>query len=132
MVEHDVKDANKVLEQYIENLLEAFCKEMVAQAKLNVQLNGHDKTGNLKNKIGWKKTGKMQYEVYSDADYSAFLEYGTKSHEISAKVARALHWIDENGKDRFAKKVFVSGIKPSPFMEPAFLETRRKAENNEL
>ena len=130
--EYKAEESDKIIKQYIENLLEAFCIEMVTQAKLNIQLNGHIKTGNLKNKIGWRKTGDLQYEVFSDAEYSGFIEYGTKSHEISAKVAKALHWIGDDGKDKFAKKVFVSGIKASPFMEPAYLETLRKAENNEL
>ena len=44
---------------------------------------------------------------------------GSKPHEIKAKNAPALHWIDPNtGAHRFALRVWHPGFKPKPHMRP--------------
>ena len=44
---------------------------------------------------------------------------GSRPHEIRARIAPALHWIDPNtGAHRFALRVWHPGFKPKPHMRP--------------
>jgi len=72
----------------------------------------------LKNKITYKIKGtKVIFEFPGKFKYT---EYGTMPHTIKAKEGKSLHWIDEDGKDRFAKKVKHPGIQPTYFIRTAF------------
>ncbi|OPG13749.1 hypothetical protein B1L11_06465 [Microbispora sp. GKU 823] len=60
------------------------------------------------------------FEAGPTASYGADVEYGTKPHEIRARNAKALHWVDDEGNDIFRKRVWHPGTSPQPYMRPAF------------
>jgi hypothetical protein len=45
----------------------------------------------------------------TEAPYAPIVEWGSAPHEIIARNAKALHWTDEAGQERFAKRVFHPG-----------------------
>lgn len=86
-----------------------------AQARVRVD------TGNLKNSIGQDfDADGMGFEAGPAANYGADIEYGTRPHEIRARNAKALHWVDSEGVDQFRKRVQHPGTAPYPYMRPAF------------
>lgn len=68
-----LKELPKTIEQRIDGEIKATVLdingEQVARAPINA--------GELRRKIGWDETGKMQYELFSLAPYSAYVEFGT-------------------------------------------------------
>jgi len=124
-------DVNNVIDDWTDKFLEAFCIEMVKQAQDNIKMTGRDRNNNVSNSITWEKVSKGQYIVKCDHRAASYLEYGTREHDILPKVAKALHWTTD-GKHFFSKGHRVSGITPTPFMEPAYFVTMKKAEQREL
>ena len=64
--------------------------------------------------------------VTSHAPYSKPVEFGVAPREIEAKTAKYLHFIGEDGKDVFRKKVFQKARNPVPFMRLAAREVQKK------
>ena len=60
--------------------------------------------------------------IRSPAFYAAYQNYGTKSHMIRPKSAKALHW---DGK-YFSKGHMVSGIKGKHFVEDSIKATQAR------
>jgi len=57
--------------------------------------------------------------------YASFVEEGTAPHEIRARRAAALHWVDDAGEDHFARKVNHPGTRSMPFIGPAAQKAER-------
>lgn len=74
--------------------------------------NAPYKSGVYRNGIEYDKA----YTVTANANYSAAIEYGTKAHPITAKNAKTLHYIGNDGKDKFPKSVNHPGTQPNPVM----------------
>ena len=98
----------------------------VREAKLLV----HRKTGNLGRSIRVAEASPTFVRVIAGANYAAFVEFGTRAHEITPKAAQALRWAASpagrrlSGSPRtgaavvFAKRVHHPGTKPYPFLVP--------------
>lgn len=125
------EETKKIIDDWIDKFLESFCIEVVEQAKANIRSSGRDRKGNIAKAITWEKISDGEYIVKCDKEYASYLEYGTQSHDIFPKVAKVLHWTTD-GKHFFSKGHRVSGITPTPFMEPAYLLALKKAKNKEL
>lgn len=67
-------------------------------------------TGNLRNNVGFQPK-ENDITVFSNAPYSASVEYGTKARTISVKNAKVL----TDGKTFFGKQVNIPAIKAQPF-----------------
>ena len=74
-------------------------------------------SGNYRSQINYDGAN----TITANANYSAFIEYGTQAH--GPKNAKALRWT-KNGKVYFAKRV--KGTKPKPVMRNAAYETQKQ------
>ena len=80
-----------------------------------------------------RKTGVYQksieydgaYTITANAEYSAAIEYGTKTHEITPINKKALAF-QSNGETVFAKKVHHPGTQPNPVMRMAARTVQKK------
>lgn len=57
----------------------------------------------------------------STVPYARYVLRGTPPHIIEARRAKALHWVNGNGHDVFAKRVRHPGTKPNPFPRRAVM-----------
>lgn len=87
------------------------------------------RTGNLARSIGIASVTATVAETVATANYAAFVELGTKAHEIVPRARKALRFAvggaaTLSGRPRsgssvvFAKRVRHPGTKPHPFMIP--------------
>lgn len=76
------------------------------------------KTGNLRRSINVGRVTDRSAEVIARAEYAAYVEFGTKPHEIRPRNRRALSWKGRGGKAVFAKYVRHPGTRAQPFMIP--------------
>jgi len=75
-------------------------------------------SGNLRRQIKINFISPLKAQLISHANYSSFVEGGTKPHIIRASNKKALHW-KKGGKDFFSKFVNHPGTTPIKFMGPA-------------
>lgn len=75
------------------------------------------KTGNLRRSIHLGRVTDRSAETIAGADYAAYVEFGTKAHEIRPRNARALRWKVPGGF-RYATRVRHPGTRARPFMIP--------------
>ena len=96
----------------------------------------HRKTGNLGRTIHAGEITDSSARVKASANYAAYLEFGTKAHEITPNAKKALRWAASSGGRRltgtptkaaqaggaggvvFATKVHHPGSKAYPYMKP--------------
>lgn len=110
-----------------EGLMRTLAVQVTAEAKRLVPR----RTGNLGRSIVVGNVGRDRAEVKATAGYAAFVELGTRAHEIKPRSAKALRFAP-GGQARltgtprrgaqniiFAKRVRHPGTKPHPFMAPA-------------
>jgi hypothetical protein len=88
------------------------------------------KTGNLARTIHLGAVTPTRAETIASADYAAYVERGTRPHEIRPKNRKALRWAADGasarlsgtprsgGRVRFAKRVQHPGTRAQPFMIP--------------
>jgi hypothetical protein len=88
------------------------------------------KTGNLGRSIHVGSITPTQAETIASADYAAFVELGTRAHEIRPRRRKALRFAASSGdarlsgtprsggRVRFAKRVQHPGTRAQPFMLP--------------
>ncbi len=62
--------------------------------------------------------------VYTNLEHAVYQEFGTSAHTVKAKGKKMLHWVDDEGKDHFAKEVHIPAMKPQPFMLPSINRNR--------
>ena len=76
------------------------------------------KTGNLRRSIHVGRVSDRSAETIASAQYAAFVEFGTRPHEIRPRVKRVLRWKDKGGTVRYARRVRHPGTKAQPYMLP--------------
>ncbi len=101
--------------------------QVVREAKLTVARQ----TGNLGRSIHVAHATPQTVTVEASANYAAFVEKGTRAHEITPRAKKALRFAVNAGGRRlsgsprkgaaviFAKRVHHPGTKAQPFLEPA-------------
>lgn len=132
------------LQRRVDREIEASCLKIVRDMKTRAPVN----LGRLRSQITYKKKGPMNYELISPANYSAYLEFGTKTnvrippgYQFLAAQYKGVN-IDSGGLTmreaiyQWAKqkgiakkwwwwiylKIMQQGIKPQPFFIPALVE----------
>ena len=75
------------------------------------------RTGNLRRTIHVGRVTDRSAETIASADYAAYVEFGTKAHEIRPRNKRALRWKVPGGY-RFATRVRHPGTRAKPYMLP--------------
>lgn len=106
------------------SLMRQFGLGTVREAKLLV----HRKTGNLGRSIRVQSVTATSATVVAGANYAAFVELGTRPHEIAPKTARVLAWggarrlsgaLRSGAKPEFfAMRVHHPGTRPYPYLIP--------------
>lgn len=86
--------------------------------KQDMEMRAPVRTGKLKQSIAIKVDA-HKVTIGPNTDYAAYVEFGTKPHEIRPKNKKALSWIGPNGR-RYAKVVHHPGTRPNPFVRNAF------------
>jgi hypothetical protein len=96
------------------------------------------KTGKLRDSIQYKierTSGGYQIKFTADATaksdgsyYVNYVDQGTRPHVIRVRNAKALHFFDREGNERFAIQVYHPGYKGSHFSSKAAIEARRHAD----
>jgi hypothetical protein len=88
------------------------------------------KTGNLARTIHLGAVTPTRAETIASADYAAFVELGTRPHEIRPRNRKALRWAADGasarlsgtprsgGRVRFARRVMHPGTRAEPYMIP--------------
>jgi len=76
-----------------------------------------NRTGHLGQSIGWRPTGNESAEVYANAGYAAYVEFGTRPHVIRPKSGRKALKIPVAGGGGYILRRAVNhpGSKPYPF-----------------
>lgn len=72
------------------------------RVQADIKQNAPVVTGRFKNSIQVENPAPLVWTVYSDVEYSKYLELGTKPHVIEAKNKKALFW---DGASNPVKKV---------------------------
>lgn len=96
------------------------------------------KTGNLGRSIRLGSVTSKMAETVATANYAAFVERGTRPHEIRPRKRKALRFATggsarlsgsprTGGQVRFAKRVQHPGTKAKPYMLPGAQKALRKA-----
>lgn len=112
--------AEKALVDEVHEAVEVGVDAAVAYARTHHAYK--DRTGALTGSIvgdhGIRdETGATGY-FEATAAHASYIEEGTQPHEIEARNAQALHWIDEAG-EHFRRKVHHPGTAAMPFLAPA-------------
>lgn len=124
--------------------IEASCLTMVRDMKRAAPTN----VGRLKNLISYVKVKELDYKLVSAANYTAYMEFGTKSETVipagyedlaaqfrgvsidtgGQTLKEAIYtWAKQKGIDKkywygIYKKILIKGVKPHPFFIPALVE----------
>lgn len=119
-----------------EDLMRRLAVSLVAESKRRVPR----RTGNLGRSIVIGHVGRTEAQVKATAGYAAFVELGTRAHDIRPRRAKALRFAPSASARRltgtprkgardiiFAKKVRHPGTKAKPFMAPAIKAVARAA-----
>ena len=105
-------------------ILKRLALSTVREAKLLVPR----RTGNLGRSIHVASVSATEAQVAASANYAAYVEYGTRAHDITPKAAKALRFAASAGGARltgtprsgaavvFAKRVHHPGTRPQPFL----------------
>lgn len=101
------------LEPRVSQVVRKAAFDIEAKAKMLAPVD----TGNLKNSIQASVDG-LSAEVTANADYAAYVEYGTAPHVIRPRNAKVLAF-QAGGKTVFAAEVNHPGTPAQPFMTPA-------------
>jgi len=72
-----IKEATHIA---LENAVSYYTKETIKEA------DKHTKTGHLKRSIKAKSISWNSYKIFANAEYAPFVEFGTRSHIIKAKL----------------------------------------------
>ena len=74
-----------------------------------------NRTGQLAQSIGWRPTGQDSAQVYANASYAAFVEFGTRPHVIMPKPGRKALKIPVAGGYILRRKVNHPGSRRFPY-----------------
>ena len=113
----NVCKVSEELDDMIHNILLESAKNIVDEARSNLQTNGNINFGDLLASIKVLFDDGTSIWVGSDLDYAGHIEFG-RGPVFPKDPQGWLHWIDKStGKDVFAKKA--GPTEPSPFLQPA-------------
>lgn len=153
-LESALKDIDRYsadVQKKISNELQAFCLIVVQKGKRAAAKN----YGRLAQGISYVKVDDLNFVIISAADYSAFMEFGTKSktqipagYESLARQFKGMKidsggislkqaiytWADKKGINKkiwwaIYNKIVKVGVTPHPFLIPAILEEQPKLLN---
>ena len=116
------------LNAYVENASQTISEVMLASAEEHTvplaQALAPKRTGTLADSISAEQDEENGIDLVADVAYAAYLEYGTRAHDIYPRRARVLHW-NTGGEDFFSKVVHHPGIPAGKysFLGPAVEET---------
>ena len=116
---HQVKAANRAA---LNQMADGYIRGIRAQAPLE--------TGEYSRSWKKAKVSAVRATIRSPMGFLyQILEFrGARPHELRARRAPALHWIDPNtGAHRFALKVWHPGFKPRPHMRPLMHDLKQQA-----
>jgi HK97 gp10 family phage protein len=131
----------------VDREIEASCLKMVRDMKAKAPVNA----GRLRQLITYKKKGLLNYELISAANYSAYMEFGTKMHvsvptgyEFLAAQFKGVNissggqtmkeaiftWAKQKGIEKkwwwwIYVKIMQQGVRPHPFFIPALIEFKQ-------
>lgn len=72
--------------------------------------------GQLQNSVNWRPDGSEAVEIYANAEYAPFVEFGTEAHVIEPTAGRKRLKIPSSGNGFFfAQRVNHPGSKAHPF-----------------
>ena len=138
--------------QEVDGELQAGANDMTRQAKRNAPAN----FGQLRNSIGSAKAASLRYTIFATAFHAPFIEFGTvkkvsvptelqevaqqvkgrpKRGNFKSFIEDIYLWGTKKGVikkgDRqharnIARKIYMNGIAPQPYLWPAFVNVRPK------
>lgn len=141
----------KVTKQ-VDGELQAGANDMTRLAKQNAPAN----YAQLRNSIGNRNIGPLRYTVFATAFHAPFIEFGTvKKVNVPPELTQVAQQVknrpkrgkwknfvvdiykwgrrkgiienrDINHAYRIARKIYINGIAPQPYLWPAFLSVRPK------
>lgn len=93
---------------------------------MGAEMTGHVSLNATADEIAEKWSGRYVFETHTGIEYAAYVEFGTKRHDITPDTAGALHfWVD--GVEVITTYVDHPGATPSPYMQPAAEGAARSA-----
>lgn len=119
---------SNVFSTNIDETMSEYAQEFMQTMKSEV----HVRSGALRDSIDFERKSLFRYEVgvnggrliadarnISKTDYSIPYHNGHKAYTIYPRKAKVLHWVDENGNDRFAKFVKIPASSGDKFVKRA-------------
>ena len=126
-LEQGIKKYRKELKKEFKKAITDTVLYIEAEAKKRCPVD----TGRLRASITPEVKSAIEGQVGTNTEYALDVEYGTKPHKIRPIKAKILAWKDrQTGKYIYAKEINHPGTKAQPFLEPAYLEGKEKAEEN--
>lgn len=149
---NDLAKLDSQVTRLVDGELEGGANDMARLAQLNAPNN----FGQLRNSIGSGKAGPLRYTVFATAFHAPFIEFGTvKKVSVPAELQQVAQQVKGRPKrgtwrtfiediylwgtkkgiikkgDRgharaIARKIYMNGIAPQPYLWPAFLTVRPK------
>ena len=108
-------------EEFINSFMKRF-KDIVFATHARAKIYAPSNDGNLRSKITINDLGEGKYEIVSNVNYSAAMEYGTKP--FTAPIAPLKEWAKKKfGNEEIGwavwQKIRKEGITSHPYMTPA-------------
>ena len=94
-----------------------FMRDLALDAVSEQKRRAPVRTGNLRRSIHLGRVTARSAETIAGANYAAYVEFGTRAHEIRPRTKRVLRW-KQGGSYRYARRVNHPGTRAQPFMIP--------------
>ena len=94
-----------------------FMRDLALDAVSEQKKRAPVRTGNLRRSIHLGRITARSAETIAGAGYAAYVEFGTRPHEIRPRNKKVLRWKSGTGY-RYATRVQHPGTRKQPFMVP--------------
>lgn len=94
-----------------------FMRDLALDAVSEQKRRAPVRTGNLRRSIHLGRVTARSAETIAGANYAAYVEFGTRAHEIRPRTKRVLRW-KSGGSYRYATRVNHPGTRAQPYMIP--------------
>ena len=131
-IEVDERELRKALDEIVKNIAE----ELAETVKRNIIKMDAIASGYMLRSVGIRKVDDAEYEVGVEAEYSIYVEFGTKPREKMPPVEAIKKWLITKFKMgekeaskvawAIAKKIQREGTEPKPFFRSAIYEVISK------